>query len=271
MPIQDVTDKSLADLARLDGRVAVVTGAAMGIGRAISRRLGEVGATVVAADINADALEATVAGIAETGSVIEAAAVDVRDTASIDQLVDNTVSAHGRLDIMVNNAGIYPNQALLEIDDEGWDRVMEINVRGAFSGSRAAARHMIPSGTGGVIINLGSVNGYRAFGGGLSHYTASKHAIHGLTRALAVELGPHNIRVVAVAPTMVETEGVGALREVMGDSEFGAQLEAMAALHPAGRVGVPDDIARVVAFLVSDAAAMVSGTAIDVEGGYLSA
>ena len=130
---------------------------------------------------------------------------------------------------------------------------------------------MIPQGTGGVIITLGSVNGYRAFGGGLAHYTASKHAIHGLTRALAVELGPHDIRVVAVAPTMVETEGVNALRDVMGDSEFGAQLAAMAALHPAGRVCVPDDIARVVAFLVSDAAAMVNGTSIDVEGGYLSA
>lgn len=271
MPIDDVTDRSLADLARLDGRVAVVTGAAMGIGRAISRRLGEAGATVVAADINADVLEATVADISAAGSNIVAAQVDVRDTATVDRLADDTVAAHGKLDIMVNNAGIYPNQPIGEIDDEGWDRVMEINVRGAFAGSRAAARHMIPGGAGGVIITLGSVNGYRAFGGGLSHYTASKHAIHGLTRALAVELGPHNIRVVAVAPGMIETEGVGALREVMGDSEFGAQMEAMAALHPAGRIGLPDDIARTVAFLVSDAAAMINGTAIDVEGGYLSA
>lgn len=271
MPIQEVTDTSLADLARLDGRVAIVTGAAMGIGRAISRRLGEAGATVVAADINAEVLDATVADIAKSGSVIEAVAVDVRDTASINTLVDNTVARHGRLDIMVNNAGIYPNQPLLEMDDEDWDRVMEINVRGAFAGSRAAARHMIPQSTGGVIITLGSVNGYRAFGGGLSHYTASKHAIHGLTRALAVELGPHDIRVVAVAPTMIETEGVGKLREEMGDGDFGDLMAAMAEKHPSGRVGVPDDIARVVAFLVSDAAAMINGTAIDVEGGYLSA
>jgi NAD(P)-dependent dehydrogenase (short-subunit alcohol dehydrogenase family) len=243
----------------------------MGIGRAISRRLGEAGATVVAADINAEVLDATVADIAKSGSVIEAVAVDVRDTASINTLVDNTVARHGRLDIMVNNAGIYPNQPLLEMDDEDWDRVMEINVRGAFAGSRAAARHMIPQSTGGVIITLGSVNGYRAFGGGLSHYTASKHAIHGLTRALAVELGPHDIRVVAVAPTMIETEGVGKLREEMGDGDFGDLMAAMAEKHPSGRVGVPDDIARVVAFLVSDAAAMINGTAIDVEGGYLSA
>jgi len=271
MTIKDVTDSTLADLASLEGRVAVVTGAAMGIGRAISRRLCEAGAIVVAADIDAKALEATVTAVRQSGAVIHAAPVDVRDTASVDRLVDETVATLGKLDIMVNNAGIYPNEPLLEMDDESWDRVQELNVRGAFAGSRAAARHMIPQSTGGVIITLGSVNGYRAFGSGLSHYTASKHAIHGLTRALAVELGPHDIRVVAVAPTMIETEGVGKLREEMGDGDFGDLMAAMAEKHPSGRVGVPDDIARVVAFLVSDAAAMINGTAIDVEGGYLSA
>jgi NAD(P)-dependent dehydrogenase (short-subunit alcohol dehydrogenase family) len=272
MAIKDVTDRSLADLSRLDGRVAVVTGAALGIGRAISRRLSESGATVVAADVNEEALATTVAAIAaQTGGTIEAAFVDVRDSAAIDVLVDGAVARHGKLEIMVNNAGIYPNQPLLELDDESWNRVMEINVRGAFAGARAAARHMIPRGVGGVIITLGSVNGYRAFGGGLSHYTASKHAIHGLTKALAVELGPHDIRVVAVAPTMVETEGVAVLKDVMGESEFGAALAAMAAQHPAGRVALPDDIARVAVWLTTDAANMVNGTAVDVDGGYLSA
>ncbi len=272
MTMKDVSDRSLAELASLDGRVAIVTGAALGIGRAISRRLAEAGATVVAADVNAEALAATVAALNEAaGGRVEAAAVDVRDTATIDRLVDDTVARHGKLDIMVNNAGIYPNQPLLEIDDASWDRVLELNVRGAFAGSRAAARHMIPRGEGGVILTLGSVNGYRAFGGGLTHYTASKHAIHGLTKALAVELGPHDIRVVSIAPTMVETEGVAVLKDVMGESEFGQAIQAMAALHPAGRVALPDDIARVAVWLASDAANMVNGTAVDVDGGYLSA
>jgi NAD(P)-dependent dehydrogenase (short-subunit alcohol dehydrogenase family) len=272
MTIKDVTDRSLADLSRLDGRVAVVTGAALGIGRAISRRLSESGAIVVAADVNEEALAKTVTAIADqTGGTIAAAYVDVRDTPTVDALVDGAVARHGKIDIMVNNAGIYPNQTIDVLDDESWDRVMELNVRGAFAGSRAAARHMIPRGAGGVIITLGSVNGYRAFGAGLSHYTASKHAIHGLTKALAVELGPHDIRVVAVAPTMVETEGVAVLKDVMGESEFGAALAAMSAAHPAGRVALPDDIARVAVWLTTDAANMVNGTAVDVDGGYLSA
>lgn len=272
MPIMDVSDQSLADLSRLDGRVAIVTGGALGIGRAISRRLAESGATVVVADVDETAAAATVAALtAETGGALEGAFVDVRDTRAIAALADDAVVRHGRIDIWVNNAGIYPNEELLAMTDEQWDRVLEINVRGAFAGARAAAQHMVARGAGGVILNLGSVNGYRAFGPGLVHYTTTKHAIHGMTKALAVELGPHDIRVVAVAPTMVETEGVAALKDVMGESEFGAALAAMAGQHPAGRVAVPDDVARVAVWLTTDAANMVNGTAVDVDGGYLSA
>ena len=148
---------------------------------------------------------------------------------------------------------------------------MEVNVRGAFAGAQAAAKHMVARGAGGVIINLSSINGYRAFGAGIAHYTTTKHALLGLTKSLAVELGPHNIRVLALAPTMIETEGVAELREGVDESPSSAPAMAtLANSHPLGRVGVPDDVARVALFCASDLAAMMSGSSVVIDGGYLA-
>lgn len=269
--IPDSSDRSYADLVRLDGRVAVVTGGALGIGRAVCRRLAEAGATVVAADVDEKAAAETAELLSsQTGGAVTAAHVDVRDSGTVDALADGVAAAHGRIDIWVNNAGIYPNNPVFELTDADWDRVLEINVRGSFAGARAAARHMVERGAGGVILNVSSINGYRAFGPGLAHYTTTKHAVRGLTRALAVELGPHDIRVLSIAPTMVLTEGVQELRVVMGDSEFGAAMDALAAAHAAGRVGVPDDIARVAVFCASDLSSMMTGSTVVVDGGYLA-
>jgi NAD(P)-dependent dehydrogenase (short-subunit alcohol dehydrogenase family) len=270
VPIPDLTDRALGKLFRLDGRVAVVTGGALGIGAAICRRYAEAGATVIVADVNEAAGRESAARLTAVGATSESVVVDVRDSPSVDALADGVVARHGKIDVWVNNAGIYPNKEFLELTDADWDRVVEINLRGAFAGSRAAARHMVPRGEGGAIINLSSINGYRAFGPGIAHYTTTKHALRGLTKSLAVELGPHNIRVLALAPTMVETEGVAELRNEVDESEFGAAMAALAATHPLRRVALPDDVARVALFCASDLAAMMTGSTVVVDGGYLA-
>jgi NAD(P)-dependent dehydrogenase (short-subunit alcohol dehydrogenase family) len=270
LAIPDLTDRALDDLVRLDGRVAVVTGGAVGIGAAICRRLAEAGATVVVADIDEEAGRQTAHGLAEAGYHSEGAVVDVRDGASVESLARGVVSRHGRIDVWVNNAGIYPQVGFLDMAAAEWDRVIEVNVRGAFAGAQAAAKQMVARGGGGVIINLSSINGYRAFGVGIAHYTTSKHALLGLTKSLAVELGPHNIRVLAIAPTMIETEGVKELRKGVDASDFSDAMAAMADAHPLGRIGLPDDIARVALFCASDLATMMSGSCVVVDGGYLA-
>ena len=270
MAIADLTDRSLEELSRLDGRVAVVTGGALGIGRAISRRYAQAGANVVVADIDEEAARTAAQELrAETGAAVHSAFVDVSDTPSVDALAAATVERHGRIDVWVNNAGVYPNTAVLELSDEAWDHVLDVNVRGTFAGSRAAARQMVARGEGGVIVNLASINGYRAFGPGIAHYTTSKHAVRGLTKSLAVELGPHNIRVLAIAPTVVQTEGVAALQAAAGP-EFAEAVQTLFASHPLGRGGLPDDVARVALFCATDLAAHMTGSTVVVDGGWLA-
>lgn len=264
MAIADVSNQSLAQLVSLRGRRAVVTGAARGLGEAIARRLAEADATVLAADLDRAAAERTAAKLsAASPARVHAAHVDVAQSESIAQLADAAIERLGGIDIWINNAGIFPSKPLLETTDEEWDRVLDINLRGVFIGCREAARRMIAAGRGGVIVNVASVAGLRGISPGITSYVSSKHGVCGATSQLAVELAPHNIRVLAVAPTIIRTEGVLAARS--DDTNLEQRLNTLL-----GRAGVPDDVARVVLFCASDLSMFMTGSTLPVDAGRLS-
>jgi NAD(P)-dependent dehydrogenase (short-subunit alcohol dehydrogenase family) len=255
----------LTELLALSGRGAVVTGGARGIGRACCRRLAEAGATVAVADLDAEAADAAAA---ELGPPALAVAVDVREAASVRALVERVLGEAGRLDVWVNAAGVYPTSPLPEMSEEDWDDVLDTNLRGTFLGAREAARAMVAGGNGGVIVNVSSTAAFRVDAPGAAHYVASKFGVRGLTKALAVELGPHRIRVLEVAPTVTLTPGLEEQREALEGSGFA--LEELGPQLPLGRVAVPDDVARVVLFCASDLAALMTGSTLAVDAGELT-
>jgi NAD(P)-dependent dehydrogenase (short-subunit alcohol dehydrogenase family) len=254
----------LTELLALSGRIAVVTGAARGIGRACCTRLAEAGATVVAADLDGEGAHAAAR---ELGPPAFGAAVDVREAASVRALVDRVVAEAGRLDVWVNAAGVYPTSPLLELSEADWELVLDTNLRGTFLGAREAGRAMVAGGDGGVIVNVSSTAAFRVDAPGAAHYVASKFGVRGLTKALAVELGPHGIRVLEVAPTVTLTPGLEEQREALESSGFA--LEELGPQLPLGRVAVPDDVARVVLFCASDLAALMTGSTLAVDAGEL--
>jgi NAD(P)-dependent dehydrogenase (short-subunit alcohol dehydrogenase family) len=258
MAMADVSNNSIANLVSLEGRHAVVTGGARGLGKAIARRLAEAGAVVLLADIDQAAAERSARELSEAlQSKVLAATVDVAIGPSVAELAAAAVSRLGSIDIWVNNAGIFPTSPLLKTTDEDWDRVIDINLRGLFIGAREAARCMISARHGGVIVNIASVAGFRGITSGIGHYVASKHAVRGLTSQLAIELAPHDIRVLAVAPTTIPTEG-------WLEAQPGRTTTSML-----GRAGVPDDVARVVLFCASDMALFMTGSTVVVDAGRL--
>jgi NAD(P)-dependent dehydrogenase (short-subunit alcohol dehydrogenase family) len=249
---------------RLDGEVAIVTGGANGLGRAIGTALAGAGAIVVLADHDTPAARAASEEIALAGGRVEARALDVTDEQAIAHVFEAVVAAHGRLDMLINNAGIAIRRPAIELELDDWHRVLDVNLTGVFLCARHAARHMIAAG-GGRIVNMASIMGFS--GGGLypnASYQSSKGAVVNLTRALAVEWAPHNIRVNAVAPTWTRTRLISGLTE---NPEIVAALES---LMPLGRLADPEDIVGAVLFLVSQAAAMVTGHTLPVDGGFLA-
>jgi NAD(P)-dependent dehydrogenase (short-subunit alcohol dehydrogenase family) len=271
--VPDVSSKGIMELISLKGKKAVVTGGARGIGYAIVNRFAEAGADVVVADIDEPVAKQSAATVATAWEKrIVAASADMTDGPSVEHLAELAYNTLGAIDIWVNNAGIYPSKPLLQMSDSDWDKVLDINLRGTFIGAREAARRMISAGKGGVIINLASTAGFRAAGAGVAHYVASKHGVRGLTRALAVELGPYGIRVLALAPTLISTPGIDELRKQAAAAMPGMTdlLEQMAAREPLGRAGVPDDVARVALFCASDMAMLMTGSTIPVDAGELA-
>ena len=269
MAIADVSQVALADLISLKGRTAIVTGAAQGLGRAMARRLAEAGASVLIGDLKADLAKQAADEIgARYGGKVIATRLDVTDSASVAAATDLAERELGPVGIWVNNAGLYPNVGLLDMTDELWDQVMAVNLRGVFASCREAARRMIALGNGGVLINVVSTAGFSGVAPGVSAYVASKHGVRGLVRQLAIELAPHDIRVLGVAPTFCETEGNMAALAALPDrvrQEISATLTSKL-----GRVGVPDDIARVVLFAASDMAAFMTGSTLLADAGEIA-
>lgn len=269
--IADHTDRALSDLLSLHGRRAVVTGAAHGIGLAIARRLAEAGAHVVLADLDLEAATSEAAAIQlaplcrTLGVRAIAASVDVTDSTTLASAAALAVAELGGLDIWVNNAGIYPATGpAADATDEFIDRMLQVNVRGTFAGAREAARRMTH---GGVIVNIASTAGFRA-AAGISAYVASKHAVIGLTKNLAIELAERDIRVVGVAPGVIDTPGVQAQLAPLK----AAGVDVASRMHRTllGRAGQPDDVARMVLVLASDLAAWVTGDVVAVDAGALA-
>lgn len=271
MTAPDVSNSQIPELLSLKERSAIITGGAQGLGLAIARRFAEAAADVVIGDLNEGAATGAADRLMEDFGIRALGTfLDVTDPRSVAMIADRCVSELGGLDIWVNNAGVYPVTPLLELDDTEWERVNDVNLSGTFFGCREAAKRMVQRGTRGVIINIESMAAFRGRSG-CAHYAASKHGVNGLTKSLAVELGPHGIRIVGLAPTLAETPGVQARRDTArGDSGeiMRALEEKVIATIPLGRTTRPDDVARVALFCASDLAAFVTGTTVFVDGGH---
>ncbi len=272
--------------AGLQGKVAIVTGSGRrrGLGEAMARRLAAEGCKVVLSDIGAprgaeipagaigtkSELEQIVAEIRASGGQAHGIVCDVLEELQVDGLVAATVAKFGRLDIMVNNAGIgYLMQPLIETPQASWDAVLGVNLRGVFFGIKHAAKRMITQGGGGRIINIGSQASKSGFPFAAA-YVASKHGVVGLTRTAAIELGKHGINVNAICPNHVTT-GLGAWQNQYFSAATGRSEEQyladMRARIPLGRPGMQEDIAKACAFLASDDAAYITGESMNVSGG----
>jgi 2-deoxy-D-gluconate 3-dehydrogenase len=262
---------AIEQLFDLSGKCAIVTGGAQGIGRAVAFRLAEAGARVMVADINEDAANETVERIQAANGTAEAVPADASSASDAQKVVQATVDAFGGVDILVNNAGIFPLVPVLSVSEDVWDRVIDINLKGAFLYSKAAGEVMAKSGQGGKIVNMASIDGMRP-NGMAAHYNASKGGVLMLTKALALELAPHRILVNAVSPGGITTPGTDKARQdvtkSMGISDEDI-LQGWIQRVPLKRMGDPDDVARVVLFLSSAAADFITGANIVVDGGYL--
>jgi 2-deoxy-D-gluconate 3-dehydrogenase len=259
----------LADLYRLDGKVAIVTGAARGIGQVTAARLAEAGAAVVVADLDEAGAQATAAAIRDRGGAAEAAQLDVSNAADVATVIGRIGEQRGRVDVLVNNAGIFPFRSFFDSDDALWQKTYEVNVMGAMRCTRAVASHMGKAG-GGAIVNLASIAGVHPEGD-LAHYETSKGAVLMMTKSLAWELKELRIRVNAVAPGGIQTPGARlSIEPLLNDpKKLMKRSKSFFERIPLKRMGEPDDVARAILFLATPMSDYVTGAMLLVDGGFL--
>lgn len=259
--------KTIQQLFDFRGQTVIVTGGAMGIGYGIARRFAETGANVVIADIDVKVGTAKVRELArefKTEAIFCRA--DVSKEADVKKMVEVAVKKFGGVNVLVNDAGIFPNKPALEMDLELWDKIQAVNLRGVFLCSREAAKVMLKDG-GGNIINIASIDALHPSMVGLAAYDASKHGVWGFTKNFALEVAKKNVRVNAIAPGGIATEGVAAMNKDVPNMD--AIVKQFTAKIPLGRFGQPDEIATAALFLASEASAYMTGAMMVVDGGFL--
>lgn len=250
----------------VDGKIALVTGAAAGIGRATALKFAKEGAKVVVSDIDVKGGEETASLIRKNGGEAIFEAADTSNPDEVDKLLANAVKAYGRLDCACNNAGIEGKiVSMAEQEIENYDAVMAVNARGTFLCLKAEITEMLKTG-GGAIVNLSSIAGLIGFPD-LSPYVASKHAVIGLTKNAALEYGKQGIRVNAICPGGIDTRMLQSLTEQITGGTVTTR-EMMDPLHPIGRIGTPDEVAELIVWLCSPSASFITGASVPVDGGY---
>ena len=258
---------SLQKLIDLNGKTAIVTGGAMGIGFGIAYRLAEAGANIVIADVNEEIGNKALKEITDMGWKAVFIKTDVSDEKQVKVAVDFASKSYGGIDILVNNAGIYPIIPVMQMKPSDFEKILAVNLKSVFLFTKAVAEIMIKQGRGGKIINITSIDALHPSSVGLAVYDASKHGLWGFTKNTALELAPNNIQVNAIAPGGITTPGTGAGMPTTPEME--KILKKFLEKIPMKRMGDPDDIGKVALFLASDLSSYMTGSQIIVDGGVL--